>query len=293
MPPGRRLLQTPARRCSTATSPRGRSSCRSPAGRCRCSTRASARSTSPCATHAGVFDVSHMGEIETRGPQALAFLQRLLSNDVDEARGRRRAVQRAVPRGRRRARRPLHLPPRGRPLPDGHERRPTTRRTSRGCARTRTASTSRSSTASTTTRCSPSRARAARELARRRSPTGRCPRASARAELPRRRRAGARVRHRLHGRGRRRDPLRARRRAAPSGTRSSPPAPRRPGSAARDTLRLEVCFHLYGNDLMEERGPIEAGLGWCCKEDDGLHRRRGRRAPCARPAPPRGSCRSR
>jgi aminomethyltransferase len=39
------------------------------------------------------------------------------------------------------------------------------------------------------------------------------------------------------------------------------------GLAARDTLRLEVCFHLYGNDLMESRGPIEAGLGWCCKED--------------------------
>jgi glycine cleavage system T protein (aminomethyltransferase) len=37
-----------------------------------------------------------------------------------------------------------------------------------------------------------------------------------------------------------------------------------------DTLRLEVCFHLYGNDLMEERGPIEAGLGWCCKEDTGF-----------------------
>ena len=30
----------------------------------------------------GVFDVSHMGEIETRGPQALDFLQRVLSNDV-------------------------------------------------------------------------------------------------------------------------------------------------------------------------------------------------------------------
>jgi len=42
------------------------------------------------------------------------------------------------------------------------------------------------------------------------------------------------------------------------------------GLAARDTLRLEVCFHLYGNDLMEERGPIEAGLGWACKEDTGF-----------------------
>ena len=30
----------------------------------------------------GVFDVSHMGEIETRGPGAAALLQRLLSNDV-------------------------------------------------------------------------------------------------------------------------------------------------------------------------------------------------------------------
>ncbi|MEA2341510.1 MAG: aminomethyltransferase [Solirubrobacteraceae bacterium] len=38
------------------------------------------------------------------------------------------------------------------------------------------------------------------------------------------------------------------------------------GLAARDTLRLEVCYHLYGNDLMESRGPIEAGLGWACKE---------------------------
>ncbi|MHB8235201.1 MAG: glycine cleavage system aminomethyltransferase GcvT [Solirubrobacteraceae bacterium] len=42
------------------------------------------------------------------------------------------------------------------------------------------------------------------------------------------------------------------------------------GLAARDTLRLEVCFHLYGNDLMLERGPIEAGLGWCCREDTGF-----------------------
>src|SRR3954467_9171732 len=33
---------------------------------------------------AGVFDVSHMGEIETRGPDAQAFLQRILSNDVSK-----------------------------------------------------------------------------------------------------------------------------------------------------------------------------------------------------------------
>ncbi|HKH22169.1 MAG TPA: glycine cleavage system protein T, partial [Solirubrobacterales bacterium] len=32
----------------------------------------------------GVFDVSHMGEIETEGPGAVDFLQRLLSNDVSK-----------------------------------------------------------------------------------------------------------------------------------------------------------------------------------------------------------------
>ena len=42
------------------------------------------------------------------------------------------------------------------------------------------------------------------------------------------------------------------------------------GLGARDTLRLEVCFHLYGNDLSEDRNPIEAGLGWCCKEATGF-----------------------
>jgi aminomethyltransferase len=34
-------------------------------------------------TDAGVFDVSHMGEIEVEGPQALPLLQSLLSNDLD------------------------------------------------------------------------------------------------------------------------------------------------------------------------------------------------------------------
>ena len=42
------------------------------------------------------------------------------------------------------------------------------------------------------------------------------------------------------------------------------------GLGARDTLRLEVCFHLYGNDLSEDRNPIEAGLAWCCKLDTGF-----------------------
>jgi len=42
------------------------------------------------------------------------------------------------------------------------------------------------------------------------------------------------------------------------------------GLAARDTLRLEACYPLYGNELSRERGPIEAGLGWCCKEELGF-----------------------
>ncbi len=42
------------------------------------------------------------------------------------------------------------------------------------------------------------------------------------------------------------------------------------GLGARDTLRLEVCFHLYGNDMDASRNPIEAGLGWCCVEETGF-----------------------
>ncbi|MGB0873052.1 MAG: glycine cleavage system aminomethyltransferase GcvT [Solirubrobacterales bacterium] len=36
------------------------------------------------------------------------------------------------------------------------------------------------------------------------------------------------------------------------------------GLGARDTLRMEVCFHLYGHDLSRERDPISAGLSWAC-----------------------------
>jgi aminomethyltransferase len=42
------------------------------------------------------------------------------------------------------------------------------------------------------------------------------------------------------------------------------------GLGARDTLRMEVCYHLYGNDLDRDHGPIEAGLGWCCREATGF-----------------------
>lgn len=39
------------------------------------------------------------------------------------------------------------------------------------------------------------------------------------------------------------------------------------GLGARDTLRLEARFSLYGNEIDETTNPIEAGLGWTCKLD--------------------------
>ncbi len=37
------------------------------------------------------------------------------------------------------------------------------------------------------------------------------------------------------------------------------------GLAARDTLRLEMGYCLYGNDINDETSPFEAGLGWITK----------------------------
>jgi len=41
------------------------------------------------------------------------------------------------------------------------------------------------------------------------------------------------------------------------------------GLAARDTLRLEMGFCLYGNDINDTTSPIEAGLGWITKFAEG------------------------
>ncbi|HMR41272.1 MAG TPA: glycine cleavage system aminomethyltransferase GcvT [Ignavibacteria bacterium] len=41
------------------------------------------------------------------------------------------------------------------------------------------------------------------------------------------------------------------------------------GLGARDTLRLEYAFRLYGNDMDENSNTIEAGLGWITKPDKG------------------------
>ncbi|MCZ7587600.1 MAG: glycine cleavage system aminomethyltransferase GcvT [Gaiella sp.] len=39
------------------------------------------------------------------------------------------------------------------------------------------------------------------------------------------------------------------------------------GLGARDTLRLEVCYPLHGNDITQDTDPISAGLGWTCALD--------------------------
>lgn len=39
------------------------------------------------------------------------------------------------------------------------------------------------------------------------------------------------------------------------------------GLGARDTLRLEVCYPLHGNDITTETDAISAGLGWTCALD--------------------------
>jgi aminomethyltransferase len=41
------------------------------------------------------------------------------------------------------------------------------------------------------------------------------------------------------------------------------------GLGARDSLRLEMKFALYGNDISEQTNPLEAGLGWVVKLDKG------------------------
>jgi aminomethyltransferase len=41
------------------------------------------------------------------------------------------------------------------------------------------------------------------------------------------------------------------------------------GLGARDTLRLEACYLLYGNDMTDTVSPLEAGIAWATKLDKG------------------------
>src|SRR5207249_11144883 len=53
------------------------------------------------------------------------------------------------------------------------------------------------------------------------------------------------------------------------------------GLGARDTLRLEVCYPLHGNDIGPETDAVSAGLGWACALDkafEGVQALRGVKA---------------
>lgn len=215
----------------------------------------------------GIFDVSHMGEIETSGPQAAALLQRLLSNDVDKlavggaqysvlcredggvlddlftyrlAADRYLTVTNAANHAKDLAWFQVHARGFDAEVADAHERYAMLA----------------------------VQGPRAREIVQ----------AIADAPLPDRMTADGRI---LAGRqvlvcgtgytGEDGVELLCEPGDAPALWDDLTRRGARPvGLAARDTLRLEVCFHLYGNDLMEERGPIEAGLGWCCKEATGF-----------------------
>jgi glycine cleavage system T protein (aminomethyltransferase) len=215
----------------------------------------------------GIFDVSHMGEIETSGPQAGALLQRLLSNDVEKlavggaqysvlcredggvlddlftyrlAADRYLTVTNAANHEKDLAWFSAHAGPFDAEVADAHARYAMVA----------------------------VQGPRARELVQ----------AVADAPLPDRMTAGRRI---LAGRrvlvcgtgytGEEGVELLCEPDDAPALWDDLTRRGARPvGLAARDTLRLEVCFHLYGNDLMEERGPIAAGLGWCCKEATGF-----------------------
>ena len=237
---------------------------------------------------AGAFDVSHMGQIETRGPGgARAARSALSSNDVAklELGGAQYSVLCREDGGvlddcftyRLGAERYLTVTNAA-----NHER------DLAWFAEHARRRTSRSSTAPRDYAMIAVQGPLAREIVQ----------AIASAPLPRaddgrrahdQRRRGARRGHRLHGRGRRRAAARPGRRAARSGTRSCAAARTRPGSPRATRCAREVCYPLYGNELSTERGPIEAGLGWCCRAGGGYigaeavaRRARGRPARAAR-----------
>jgi aminomethyltransferase len=218
-------------------------------------------------TRSGVFDVSHMGEIETSGPQAEAFLQRILSNDVSKI--AERGAQYSV-----------LCREDGGVLDDlftyrlGPERFLTVTNASN---HERDLEWFRRHTGGFDVELSDARDNWAMLAVQGPEARGVVERLAS-GELPRRMRTAdlgvAGVECMVCGTGYTgEDGVEI---LAPPGGAAAvwdallgegvTPA----GLGARDTLRLEVCFHLYGNDLSEDRNPIEAGLGWCCKLDTGF-----------------------
>ena len=218
-------------------------------------------------THAGVFDVSHMGQVETEGPGALAFLQRVLSNDVAKI----------EPGG---AQYSVLTNDEGGVLDDLFSYR-------LGSDRYLTVTNAANHGGDLGWMASHSRGfdLALRDVADRyamlaiQGPNARGIVAGTLGiELPPRMRVAA---ERVGGRpalicgtgytGEDGVELLIDPEIAPAIWAELLDAGVVPcGLGARDTLRLEVCFHLHGQDLTPERNPIEAGLGWCCKEQTGF-----------------------
>ena len=227
-------------------------------------------------TDAGVFDVSHMGQVETRGPQALEFLQRVLSNDL-----------RRMPEGG--AQYSVLCNEDGGVLddlftyrladcdvPDRHQRRQPREgpRVAAGARRGVRRRRDRPAADFAMLAVQGPKARATRARAGRRQPAVALPRAAS-APWP--------VSPMLVcGTGYTGEDgvellLDARRTRRRSGTRCSTAGAAPVGLGARDTLRLEVCFHLYGNDLERGARPDRGGPRLVLQGGNGLHRLRGGR----------------
>ena len=211
-------------------------------------------------TDAGVFDVSHMGQLEVEGPRALELLQGLLSNDLD----------RVAPGG---AQYTLLTNERGGILDDliayrlgehrfllivnASNREPDfewiKEREIRG-SDVRDVSDDYALLA----------VQGPRALERLGLPEAP---AFTFAEARRRRRRLHGRPHRLHGRGRLRAARDGRGRRAALGLGGRPRRDARAASAARDSLRLEACYPLHGNDISPDTDAISAGLGWACALD--------------------------
>ena len=269
-----------ARHSTTATPPPARGSCPSPAGRCRCSTPGIREEHSPCARRRRVRRLAHGRDRDARARRRPALLQRLLSNDVAQLAegGAQYSVLCREDGGvlddlftYRLARRPL---------PDRHQRRQPRAGPRLVPRPRRRASTPSSTTASTTSRCSPCRARGAR--ARRRLADGELPPGSHR-RAERRRRALLVCGTGYTGEDGVELLLAPRRRPRCLG-RPVEAGVTPVGLGARDTLRLEVCFHLYGNDLSRPR-PDRGRPRLVLQGGDGLRRRRGCRRRARARAP--------
>ena len=207
-------------------------------------------------TDAGVFDVSHMGQFHVEGPNAHELLQSLLSNDLDKI-------------GDGEAQYTLLTNERGGIVDDliayrigAHHYLVVVNAGNRDAAYAwmKEREIRGSEIRDASDEYALLAVQGPRSLERLGLPRGEA--VHARDGRARRRRGDGQP-HRLHRRaGRRAD--------VPGGGRGGALGrDRRPrrhacGLGARDTLRLEVCYPLHGNDITPDTDAISAGLGWTC-----------------------------